>query len=240
MIPFLKSFAARYGSPAKVAVADSGYGSEENYRFMEENGMEAYVKYNYFHLEQRPNYNPDPFKAENFFYNKKEDYCVCPMGQKMQRTGISYSESESGYVSEKATYRAIRCEGCPLRCLCFNAKGDRIVELNHRLMKYKQKARERLCSEEGLKHRGRRCIEPEAVFGQIKYNMNYNRFRHFGKDKVKMDFTFFAIAFNIKKLCTKMRKEGIDSLIKLLYELMASLFRCPEYVTPRTLQIIAT
>ncbi len=35
-----------------TVVADSGYGSED-YRFMSENGMEAYVKYNYFHMEQR-------------------------------------------------------------------------------------------------------------------------------------------------------------------------------------------
>ena len=41
--------------------------------------------------------------------------------------------------------------------------------------------------------------EPEAVFGQMKFDMAYRRFRHFGKDKVKMDFAFFAIAFNLKK-----------------------------------------
>ena len=67
-----------------------------------------------------------------------------------------------------------------------------------------------LCSKEGLKHRGQRCIEPEVVFGQMKYNMNYKRFRHFGKDKIFMDFAFFAIAFNIKKMCAKMAKEGMD------------------------------
>ena len=71
----------------------------------------------------------------------------------------------------------------------------------------KRKARELLTSETGLKHRGRRCIEPEAVFGQVKSNMAYRRFRHFGKDKVTMDFAFFAIAFNIKKLCSKIAKQ---------------------------------
>ena len=39
--------------------------------------------------------------------------------------------------------------------------------------------------------------------------MNYKRFRHFGKDKIFMDFAFFAIAFNIKKMCAKMTKEGM-------------------------------
>ena len=82
------------------------------------------------------------------------------------------AETASGYVSENARYRAVRCEGCPLRCRCFKAKGNRTIELNHRLRKYKQKAKELLCSEEGLKHRGQRCIEPEAVFGQMKNNMN--------------------------------------------------------------------
>ena len=45
-------------------------------------------------------------------------------------------------------------------------------------------------------------------FGQMKYDMNYKRFRHFGMDKVKMDFAFFAIAFNIKKMCSKINKKG--------------------------------
>ena len=52
--------------------------------------------------------------------------------------------------------------------------------------------------------------------------MNYKRFRHFGKDKVLMDFSFLAIAFNIKKMCTKMNKEGINWPIKHLYGLITT------------------
>ncbi len=208
LIPFFNSFLNRYGHLPSVAVADSGYGSEENYRFMDEAGMEAYVKYNRFHIEQRPRYKPNPFHHDNFHYNADEDYYVCPMGQHMRRIGTAHSKTASGYRSESARYRAQNCKGCPLRCLCYKAKGDqRIIEVNHRLNEYKRKARELLTSEEGLKHRGRRCIEPEAVFGQMKFNMAYRRFRHFGKDKVSMDFAFFAIAFNIKKMCSKIAKQ---------------------------------
>ena len=208
LIPFFNSFLDRYGHLPSVAVADSGYGSEENYRFMDEAGMEAYVKYNRFHLEQRPRYKPNPFHHDNFHYNADEDYYVCPMGQHMTRIGTAHSKTASGYRSENARYRAQNCKGCPLRCMCYKAKGDRrIIEVNHRLNKYKKKARELLTSEDGFKHRGRRCIEPEAVFGQMKFNMAYRRFRHFGKDKVTMDFAFFAIAFNIKKMCSKIAKQ---------------------------------
>ena len=208
LIPFFNSFLGRYGHLPSVAVADSGYGSEENYRFMDEAGMEAYVKYNRFHLEQRPRYRPNSFHHDNFHYNAAEDYYVCPMGQHMRRVGTARSKTASGYRSESARYRAQNCRGCPLRCLCYKARGDRrTIEVNHRLNQYKRKARELLTSEEGLRHRGRRCIEPEAVFGQMKFNMAYRRFRHFGKDKVTMDFAFFAIAFNLKKMCSKIVKQ---------------------------------
>ena len=45
-IIFFHSFEQRYNRLPTVGVADSGYGSEENYRFMQDNGIEAFVKYN--------------------------------------------------------------------------------------------------------------------------------------------------------------------------------------------------
>ena len=209
MPSFLDSFHSRYNLVPSTIVADSGYGSEENYRFMEESGMQPYVKYNRFHLEQRPRFKPNPFQADSLHYNEREDYYVCPMGQHMTRIGTRIRTTASGYKGEFALYRAQNCKGCPLRGMCYRSKIDRrTIEVNHRLNEYKKRARELLTSDEGIRHRGRRCIEPEAVFGQMKYNMGYKRFRHFGKDKVSMDFAFFAIAFNLKKMCRKIAKQA--------------------------------
>ena len=119
LIPFLQSFSNRYDRMAHTVVADSGYGSEENYRFMSENGMEAYVKYNYFHMEQRPRFKPDPFKAENFYYNEEHDFCICPMGQRDAEDRHQECENRIRICQRKCRYRAVRCEGCPLRCRCF-------------------------------------------------------------------------------------------------------------------------
>ena len=209
MPQFLTSFQRRYGRMASTVVADSGYGSEENYRFMEENGIRAYVKYNYFHMEQKRAFKLDPRRVENLHYNAEGDYFVCPMGQHMRRVGTRHDRTESGYIIEQAVYRAQRCQGCPLRAKCYRKKrGNREIEVSHRLIAYKQRARENLTSDKGLEHRSKRPIEPEAVFGQMKNNMHYKRFRHFGKDKVTMDFAFFAIAFNIKKMASKMAKSA--------------------------------
>ena len=219
---FLESFKSRYHRYAKTVVADSGYGSEENYLFMDVHDMEAYVKYSYFHKEQRPRYTPDPFSPRSLYYNKELDFYVCPMGQHMKRIGMKRSLTSNGFVTYSVRYQAERCDGCSLRGSCFKAKGNRIIEVNHQLQHYKQKARELLTSKEGIKHRGQRCIEPEAVFGQTKYNKAYKRFRHFGKDKVNMDFAFFAIAFNIGKMCKKNNlKEP-----KAIMEVLLVTFRC--------------
>ena len=42
----------------------------------------------------------------------------------------------------------------------------------------------------------------------MKFDMAYKRFRHFGLDKVKMDFAFFAIAFNLKKMCSAIARKA--------------------------------
>ena len=169
----------------------------ENSLEMEE--MVGYVKYNWFHKEQHKPFKEDVFNQANFYYNKDEDYYVCPMGQHMNPCGQRQTKSDSGYVSVITLYRAQRCEGCPLGSLCKKAKGNRTIYVNHKLNAYKKEAFLLLTSEEGMKHRSQRPIEPEAAFGQMKEDMHYKRFRHFGKVKVYMDIGLFGIGFNLKK-----------------------------------------
>jgi len=170
---------------------------------MQVNDIEPFVKFNYFHKEQKRAFKKNSFLSQNLYYNVDEDYYVCPMGQHMEKVGKKKSKTASGYTSTATIYEAKNCKGCPLKSLCTNAKGNRRVEVNHNLNRHKQKVRELLTSEEGIYHRSQRPIEPESVFGQTKSNKHYNRFRHFKKDKVLMDFAIFAIAFNLGKLHLK-------------------------------------
>ena len=212
-IPFMTTFSERYGSQSAKAVADSGYGSEQNYAWMEENGVEAFVKYNMFHAEDKRKYRDDPFRVQNLYYNAEEDYYVCPMGQHMEHVGDVQSRSDLGYVSTVSRYRARNCAGCPLRCLCYKGRADRrVIEVNHRNNRYRAEAKERLTSEEGLYHRSRRPIEPEAVFGDIKYDHGFKRFRLRGNAKVDVEFGLVALAHNLRKYArTKTLNQPITS-----------------------------
>ena len=153
-----------------------------------------------FHAEDKRKYRKDAFLVQNLYYNVEEDYYVCPMGQHMEHIGDVQSKSDLGYVSTVSRYRARNCVGCPLRCLCYKGKGDRrIIEANHRSNAFRAKAKERLTSEEGLYHRSRRPIEPEAVFGDIKSDHGFKRFRLKGNAKVNVEFGLVALAHNLRK-----------------------------------------
>jgi transposase, IS4 family len=140
LIPFLKDFRETYHRQSFIVVADAGYGSEQNYEFMENAGIEAFVKYNYFHKEQKCAWKKDAFAIQNLYYNREQDYYVCPMGQHMEYTGQRKSKSDLGYVSVLKRYQAQNCEGCPLRSQCHKSKTNRIIEVNYKLNRYKQKA----------------------------------------------------------------------------------------------------
>lgn len=229
-IDYLTGFHNRYNKQSKEVVADSGYGSEENYEYLEKEQVEHYVKFNYFHAEQKKAFKTNPYKVENLHYNADGDYFVCPMGQHMDFVAEYKKANTHGYVSTLKKYRAKNCSKCHIRGRCFKGKGNRSIEVNFRLRDYKQKAREALNSDKGLNHRSKRPIEPEAVFGQIKYNKGFNRFKLKGMEGVKLEFALIAIALNISKMAKKFKERTQTATIsvkKRLITLMISpITRC--------------
>ena len=215
-INHLDTFKRRYGVQSKEVVADSGYGNEQNYEYLDLNFIDGYVKYNMFHTELKRKYIANPFLPEHLFYNAEKDFFVCPMGQHMDFVGKKKSVSDLGYETTIRVYRAANCSGCPLRGRCFHGKGNREIKVNVRSRLYRNKAKELLTSERGLYHRSRRPIEPEAVFGQIKYDGGFRRFHYCGNQYVGAEFAAIAITHNIRKLVSLMTgaeqvREGMPS-----------------------------
>ena len=55
-------------------------------------------------------------------------------------------------------------------------------------------------NEKGLKHRSKRPVEVEAVFGQLKSNNKFNRFTFKGLEKVEIEFLLMSIGHNFRKM----------------------------------------
>lgn len=90
-----------------------------------------------------------------------------------------------------------------MRGQCFNTKGNRRIEINHNLQKFKAKARENLESEKGKEIYAKRCVEPEPFFGNIKQNNHFKRFSLRKLSKINIEFGLVAIAHNLAKWMEK-------------------------------------
>jgi hypothetical protein len=77
--PHLEDFEQTFGKEVLQELeeisADAGYGSEENYDYLEQKELTAYMKYNTFDKEQDKNYQKKhkPFSKENLYYSQEED-----------------------------------------------------------------------------------------------------------------------------------------------------------------------
>jgi len=226
----LDTFENTYKQQSKDVIADAGYGSEENYEMMESKGIDAYVKYSYFHKEQTRAIKNNPFLSQNLFYNKEKDFYVCPMGQRMEKIKEAKRTSGNGYEASVSRYQAIRCDGCPLRGMCHKSKENRIIEINYRLKELKNKAKALLNSELGLAHRSKRPIEVEAVFGQLKSNNKFTRFSLRGLDKVNLEFGLMALAHNLRKMAKIMPKAENSTLLKHIQPLINQFFELTRII----------
>jgi len=202
----LEGFEQLYQKQSKEIVADAAYGSQENYEYLSQKNIEGYVKYNTYDKEQSQKETDNPFAIEQLKYDKEGDFYVCPHGDKLTKIKEGIRSTNTGYKVELSYYQASQCEGCPLRALCHQQEGNRVIEVNHKVKALREKARGLLQSEKGKAHLRKRSVEVESVFGQIKFNNGFNRFRLRGLIKVELEFLLVAIAHNLRKLSVQMGK----------------------------------
>ncbi len=188
--------------------ADAGYGSEQNYEYLKEKDITAYVKFQNFHFEQTRKFKKNIYRVENLKYDESSDSYVCPNNKRLNYKETITRKTDAGFITERRIYQSEGCDGCPLRTQCYEAKYDRKIEVSPRLNGHKQKARELLNSAKGKELRSRRCVDVEQTFGQIKHNMQFKRFLLKGIKKVSTEFGIIAIAHNIKKRWVAVIKNG--------------------------------
>lgn len=196
--PHYTEFKELHKTLPQAAVADAGYGSDENYQALKELRIEPYVKYNYFDKDCRS--KQDEFNASNFEYDKKKDVFYCPAGEEMKLVETRERTTRRGFKQQLSYYQSDNCNGCFLRELCHNQKGNRKIQVNHRLRKFKEKVKRNLQSEQGIIYRKQRPADVEPVFAQLKSNKGFRRFNLRGLKKVEIETGLLAIAHNLQKL----------------------------------------
>ena len=125
LIPHLNDLEKNIGKLPENIITDAGYGSEENYEYLEEKELGNYVKYNIFHQEQKEKFKEQIFRVENLPYDEEKDEFSCPDGKKFKYKETKTHKTDNGYNTERRHYECEDCTGCPLREKCTKAKGNR-------------------------------------------------------------------------------------------------------------------
>lgn len=202
-IPHIEDYKQCHNTTPSVATADAGYGSEQNYEYLEQNNITAYVKYSHFDREQNETIqNKKPFTADKLFYNERYDYYVCPMGQQMNSIGTHTQQTSTGFKQTITNYQAKNCSTCPLNGICHKSTGNRIISINYNLNKHKQQAKQNLQPNQGIEHRKKRCYDTEPFWGNVKHNYHFKRFMLRGKEKVTVEVGLLCMAQNLRKKAT--------------------------------------
>jgi len=83
LVPHLEALKGQLGRLPKNVIADAGYGSEENYAYLEGEEVKSYVKYNTFDREQRKTRRRGLFQEDDFVYDTERDEWVCPANRRL-------------------------------------------------------------------------------------------------------------------------------------------------------------
>ena len=104
-------------SQVEVVVADSQYGTINNYLECHDRGLEAHIP----PLKDGHNRN-GKFSDEAFSYDPEDDVYLCPAGHRLQRTRYDRNHETFQYQGQ-----AKICKACSLRDRCTDAKRGRTL-----------------------------------------------------------------------------------------------------------------
>lgn len=182
-------------------IADSIFGTQENYQLLDDKEISSYMKFPLYHKEQTTRYRNNLFNKDNFSYDTATDTYVCPNNKTLRFRYVKTDRNKNGYISFSRLYECESCAGCPLAADCKKSNdNNRIIMINQMLDAYKEQARQNLKSEKGDLLKRQRGQEVESCFGDIKMNQYFRRFNLRGKSKVKAEFGLVAIAHNMRKI----------------------------------------
>lgn len=193
-IPTMERFHSMMGCWPKNICADAGYGSLDNYRFIQKNQIGNYVKHQSWqgNISGR---NPDRFQLLS------DGTIQCLNG----KTGFEVAwENRHPRYAESSLYRVDGCTDCPFSLYCkryqkVKDEDFKYFEVRKELTLLKQEAEENLLEPKGIEIRVNRSCQVEGAFGIIKGNKAFDRFSRRGLEKVRAEFMMVCLGYNLQK-----------------------------------------
>jgi len=114
------------GEAATTVVADSKYGTVDNFLACHDLGVEAHIP-NLGRAAAKRAAKRNAFSEDQFNYDSEKDVYLCPAGQTMKRKAIHQNHQRISYAAPRKA-----CASCELRTKCTQSKKGRRVTRHFR------------------------------------------------------------------------------------------------------------
>ena len=122
MIPLLESHHLNTGIKADTVVADSKYGTIENFLACDDRGVEAHMP-DLREISLKRTEKQNIFGEEQFEYDRESDTYRCPAGHRLKPRSLHKSRQSRDYAAPKKI-----CTACHLREQCTKNKSGRTIK----------------------------------------------------------------------------------------------------------------
>ena len=205
-IPMNDLYYKYYNEYPKNECDDAGYGNYRNYKYMREHNIVNYVKFQNWQEESNGK-NPQLFYTFN-------DGVMClntNIGIEVPFDYYHRRRNKDGIL-----YKFEDCNNCNYSYKCKaklkNKDEDyRYIELVPDYELLKEEARKNLLSPKGIEIRINRSIQVEGTFGQIKNNMNYDRIRRRGLNRISAEIMLMCLGVNIRRYLSSLDENKFKS-----------------------------
>lgn len=203
-----------------VLTADAGYASEDNMKYVFEQGIDGYIADTQFRKrdprfssperhrarQRKDNGTPRLFRPEDFLYDERNRTCICPAGKHLYRNGANVTIR--GFTGIKFTAPKSACASCDLRAHCLRhpekTNVRQVVFFSGRTKSagesFTAKMKRKIDSTVGKLIYQRRLATVEPVFANLRSAKRLDRFTLRGKTKVNAQWLLYCLVHNLGKI----------------------------------------
>ena len=192
LIPVAEKHKKYLGDTLKEMVADSGYSSEQNLKYLEDKGIDSYIKLTENEKKKTRKYHENIGKHYNMNVIELADGSktyICHDNRLLnhQKTEIHKSNN---FERTFKIYANDSCEGCTHKAECLykydsekHQDKTKVMKINENWDLLKDKSEQNVLSETGIRYRQIRSVMAEGSFGDMKENADFRRFHRRGTKK---------------------------------------------------------
>jgi len=209
----------QHGMHLKNALADAGYSSGENYFYLNQENINAYI----------PLLGGALIGSEGFAYDEQRDCYICPNNKILKGSGRIADDGKGNPVRRYYSLKT-DCDVCPLRDKCISEKAKH-KKVQHSYYKPElEAAKARANSLKGRRMKIKRSATVEPVWGTLINFTGMKRINPRGLSAANKCLILAATCYNLKKWMKHIVKDSNARLNALGKEAVKALNKAIEAI----------